>query len=102
MLNREQRRQYQAKIKGNKAASKCPLCGYTSLFYSAPQLKPYEGTKESFVAEDFDTVIKCEVCDGIVLSSPAITQLIRPGIRLPLPLDIFQLALKYEEKQTNE
>lgn len=98
MMNREQRRKYQAKIKGNKAVSKCPLCGYDSLFYSAPQLKPYEGVKETFVAEDFDTVIKCEICDGVVLANPAVTKLIRPGVRLPLPLDIFQMALKYEEE----
>ena len=69
-------------------------------------MKPYEGTKETFVAEDFDVVIKCEICGGTVLEGPAVTKLIRPGVRLPLPLDVFQLALKYEEehpeKDTNE
>lgn len=98
MMNREQRRKYATKIKNNKAASRCPLCGNRSLFYSAPQLKPYKGVKETFVAEDFDVVIKCEVCDGVVLSNPNVTKLIKPGIYLPFPLDIFEMALKYEEE----
>ena len=102
MLNREQRRKYQNSIKNNKAKSKCPLCGYESCFVSVPVLKPYEGVKEKFVAEDFDTVIKCEICDGTVLEGPSITKLIRPGIRLPLPLDIFQMALQYEENHSEE
>lgn len=102
MMNREQRRKYQNSIKNNKAKSKCPLCGYESCFISVPVLKPYEGTKETFVAEDFDVVIKCEICDGTVLEGPAITKLIRPGVRLPLPLDIFQMALKYEEEHPDE
>lgn len=102
MLNREQRRKYQNSIKNNKAKSKCPLCGYESCFVSVPVLKPYEGTKETFVAEDFDTVIKCEICNGTVLEGPSITKLIRPGIRLPLPLDVFQMALQYEEEHPEE
>ena len=73
-----------------------------SLFYSAPQLKPYEGTKEKFVAEDFDVVIKCDVCGGTVLANPAVTKLIQPGVYLPLPLDIFTLALQYEEEHAND
>ncbi len=102
MLNREQRRKYQNSIKNNKAKSKCPLCGYESCFVSVPVLKPYEGVKEKFVAEDFDVVIKCEICDGTVLEGPSITKLIRPGVRLPLPLDIFQMALQYEENHPEE
>jgi hypothetical protein len=102
MMNREQRRKYQNSIKNNKAKSKCPLCGYESCFVSVPVLKPYEGVKEKFVAEDFDTVIKCEICDGTVLKGPSITKLIRPGVRLPLPLDIFQMALQYEENHPEE
>ena len=102
MMNREQRRKYQNSIKNNKAKSKCPLCGYESCFVSVPVLKPYDGVKEKFVAEDFDTVIKCEICDGTVLEGPSITKLIRPGIRLPLPLDIFQMALQYEENHPEE
>ena len=100
MLNREQRRKYQNSIKNNKAKSKCPLCGYESCFVSVPVLKPYEGVKETFAAEDFDTVIKCEICDGTVLEGPSITKLIRPGVRLPL--DIFQMALQYEEEHPEE
>lgn len=102
MMNREQRRAYASKIKGDKRASKCPLCGYTSLFYSAPVLKPYEGVKEKFVAEDFDVVIKCDVCGGTVLANDAITKLIKPGVYLPLPLDIFEMALKYENDHPEE
>lgn len=102
MLNREERRIYYKKNKNNKNISICPICGYKSLFYSTPVLKPYEGVKEKFVAEDFDVVIKCEICDGTVLEGPSITKLIRPGIRLPLPLDIFQMALQYEENQPEE
>ena len=102
MMNREQRRAYETKIKNDKRASVCPKCGYKSLFYSAPQLKPYEGVKEKFVAEDFDVVIKCEVCDEVVLANEAVTKLIRPGVYLPLPLDIFELALKYEEEKEND
>lgn len=102
MMNREQRRKYASKIKGDKRASTCPLCGYKSLFYSAPVLKPYEGEKETFVAEDFDTVIKCDVCGGTVLANAAITKLIKPGVYLPLPLDVFQMALKYEEEHPEE
>ena len=101
-MNREQRRKYQNSIKNNKAKSKCPLCGYESCFVSVPVLKPYEGVKEKFVAEDFDVVIKCEICDGTVLEGPSITKLIRPGVRLPLPLDIFQMALQYEENHPEE
>ena len=100
-MNREQRRKYQNSIKNNKAKSKCPLCGYESCFVSVPVLKPYEGVKEKFVAEDFDVVIKCEICDGTVLEGPSITKLIRPGVRLPLPLDVFTMALQYEEKEEN-
>lgn len=102
MMNRKERRKYASKIKNDKRASVCPLCGYKSLFYSAPQLKPYEGTKETFVAEDFDTVIKCEVCGGVVLANDAVTKLIRPGVYLPMALDIFQMALKYEEEHPEE
>lgn len=102
MMNREQRRKYQNSIKNNKAKSKCPLCGYESCFVSVPVLKPYEGVKEKFVAEDFDVVIKCEICNGTVLEGPSITKLIRPGVRLPLPLDIFQMALQYEENHPEE
>ena len=101
-MNREERRKYISKIKNDKRASICPVCGNKSLFYSAPQLKPYEGTKEKFIAEDFETVIKCEVCNNIVLQRPAIAKLIPPGIYLPLPLDIFQMALKYEEEHPEE
>lgn len=101
-MNREQRRAYAAKIKGDKRASKCPLCGYKSLFYSQPVLKPYEGTKETFVKEDFDVVIKCEVCGGTVLANEAVTKLIRPGVYLPLPLDIFTMALQYEEEHNDD
>ncbi len=102
MMNREQRRKYASKIKGDKRASKCPLCGNMSLFYTEPQLKPYEGMKEDFTKDDFDTVVKCEVCGQVVLANEAVTRLIQPGIYLPLPLDIFTMALQYEEEHPEE
>lgn len=102
MMNREQRRKYASKIKGDKRASKCPLCGYTSLFYSEPVLKPYEGMKEEFTKDDFNTVIKCDVCGQVVLANDAVTRLIQPGIYLPLPLDIFTMALQYEEEHPDD
>lgn len=102
MMNREQRRKYETQIKGKKNASICPLCGYKSLFYSEPVLKPYEGEKSEFTKDDFDVVIKCEVCGGVVLANEAVTKLIRPGVYLPMPLDIFQMALKYEEEHPED
>ena len=82
--------------------SKCPKCGYDSLFVTVPVLKPYEGVKEKFVAEDFDIVVKCEICDSTVLESETLTKLIAPGVYLPLPLDIFEMALKYENSHPEE
>lgn len=96
-MNRQQKRDYAKKIKGDKRASVCPLCGVKSLFYSTAELLPYEGTKSEFTKDDFKVVVKCEVCGGTVLDSPAVTKLIQPGIYLPLPLDIFTLALQHEE-----
>jgi len=77
------------------------MCGYRSLFYSEPVLRPYEGEKTEFTEDDFDVVIKCEVCGGTVLSGPAIKKLFSPGLYLPLPLDVFQMALKYEEEHSD-
>ena len=51
---------------------------------------------------DFDVVIKCDVCGGTVLANDAITKLIKPGVYLPLPLDIFEMALKYENEHPEE
>ena len=102
MLNREERRRYQQKIKNDKRASECPLCQNKSLFYTEPQLLPYEGIKEKFTRDDFKVVIKCEVCNQVVLDSPAISKLMQPGIYLPLPLDIFMLALKHEEENPDD
>lgn len=102
MMNRDQRRKYYAKVKNNSALSECPICHYKSLFRSYPQLKPYEGTKEKFTAEDFNVVVKCDICGSIVLEGETVTKLIRPGITLPLPLDIFQKALQYADEHPEE
>lgn len=102
MMNREQRRAYAAKIKNDKRASECPLCHTKALFYTEPQLLPYEGEKEKFTKDDFKVVVKCEACRQVVLDSPAVTKLIQPGVYLPLPIDVFITALKYEEEHPEE
>lgn len=81
MLNREDRRKYQKKIAHRKEASKCPQCGYKSLFYTTAR-------------SENDTVVKCEICGEIVLDGPDVTRIVPPGIYLPLPLDIFEIAMK--------
>lgn len=48
MRNRKQRREYERNIKHDKRASKCPICGRPSLFFTKAVLKPYEGEKEKF------------------------------------------------------
>ena len=101
-MNREQRRKYEHQIGNDKRASICPLCNTKALFYSEPVLKPYEGEKTEFTKDDFDVVIKCDACHRTVLANPAVSKLIRPGIYLPLPLDIFEKALKYEEEHPED
>lgn len=50
------------------------------------------------------TAIKCEICDSIIYSGEDVEKLVPVGIRLPLPLDIFDYALRhpevYQEEQT--
>ena len=101
-MNREERRQYQRKIKNDKRASECPLCHNKSLFYTEPQLLPYEGEKTEFTKDDFKVIVKCETCGQIVLDSPAVTKLIQPGVYIPLPIDIFIMALNHEEEEEKE
>ena len=81
MLNREERRKYLQRNKKNKNLSKCPKCGFKSLFYSTTR-------------GENDTVIKCDICGDIVFEGPDVTRMVPPGIYLPLPLDIFEIALK--------
>lgn len=102
MMNREQRRKYAMKIKNDKRASECPLCHNKSLFFTEPQLLPYEGEKKEFTKDDFKVVVKCEVCGQVVLDSPAVTKLIQPNVYLPLPIDIFIMALKHEEEEEKQ
>ena len=97
MKNRAERRIYERKIKNDKRASKCPKCGHLALFYSKAVLKPYEGTKEKFDREDFDVQICCEACDAIIYEGGEVNKLVPPGIYLPLPLDIFDYALRHPE-----
>ena len=72
------------------------------MFYSEGKLKPYEGTKTEFKKEDFDTVIKCEVCGSIVLEDPELSKIVPPNIYLPLPLDIFKIALNQNKTKENQ
>ncbi len=90
-MNREERRRYQKKIAKRKEASICPKCGYKSLFVSTAR-------------GENDTIIKCEICGEIVFEGPDVTRIVPPGIYLPLPLNIFETALKAppEEKGTFE
>ena len=101
MKNREERRAYERKIKNDKRASKCPVCSHLSLFYTKATLKPYEGTKEKFEKEDFDTQVCCESCGAVIYEGEEVSKLIPPGVYLPLPLDIFDYALRHPEV-TNE
>ncbi len=91
MLNREERRKYLQRNKKNKNLSKCPKCGFKSLFYSTAR-------------GENDTVIKCDICGDIVFEGSDVTRMVPPGIYLPLPLDIFEIALKNppEENKVQE
>ena len=89
MLNREERRKYLQRNKKNKNLSKCPKCGFKSLFYSTSR-------------GENDTVIKCDICGDIVFEGPDITRMVPPGIYLPLPLDIFEIALKSSPPEESE
>ena len=88
MLNREERRKYLQRNKKNKNLSKCPKCGFKSLFYSTAR-------------SENDTVIKCDVCGDIVFEGPDVTRMVPPGIYLPLPLDIFEMVLKAPKDNEN-
>lgn len=99
-MNREEKRLYWRKIKNDKRAGICPLCKNRTLFYTVGTLKPYEGTKTEFKKEDFEVAIKCEVCGQIVLEDEELCKLIPPNAYLPLPLDIFKIALN-KNKETN-
>lgn len=97
MRNRKQRREYEHSIKHDKRVSKCPICGRPSLFFTKATLKPYEGEKEKFEKEDFDTEIVCENCGATVYSGEEVSKLLPPGVYLPLPLDIVEYALRHPE-----
>jgi len=89
MLNRTQYRAYLRKNKKNKNLSICPKCNHKSLFYSTAR-------------GENDTVIKCDVCKDIVFEGPDVTRMVPPGIYLPLPLDIFEIALKTPPEEENK
>lgn len=89
MLNREQRRAYQKKIKKNSAASICPECGNLTLFYTTSL-----GEK--------NTVVKCQTCDATIREGEEVTKLVPPGITLPLSLDRFDQALLWEASHPRE
>jgi len=89
MLNREERREYLRHNKKNKNLSKCPKCGFKSLFYSTAR-------------GENDTVIKCDICQDIVFEGDNVTRMVPPGIYLPLPLDIFEMALNAPQQEFDE
>lgn len=97
MMNREQRRKYQKRIKNNKAACVCPKCNHISLFISKK-------------VGDSDTAIVCECCGQIVMQDTRITKSVPPGIYLPFTLSDFEKMLaiaevvekKKEEEETED
>ncbi len=91
--NRADRRKYAKLVSKDPRADICPICGNKALFYTTS--KDHDGT-----------VVKCQLCTGIVFDGPKAAKLFPPGIILPYKLDIFRLALKGvkddEPKETNE
>ena len=102
MRNREQRREYERKIKKDKRVSTCPLCHRPALFYTATQIKAdIPEDKKELQKEDFDVILVCENCGQIVHDEPEVGKLLQPGLYLPIKLDIFEYALRHpptEEK----
>ena len=97
MKNREERRAYWRKIKNDKRTSICPKCGYESLFYSVSVPVSNFNLEEWKQDVKYETAIKCEICDAIIYQGEDVTKLVPPGIILPLPLDIFDYALRHPE-----
>lgn len=102
MKNRKARREYERQIKKDKRASRCPKCGYKSLFYSTSiPTNEYEvetgedGSTNTKIK--YTTAIKCEMCDAIIYMGEEVEKLIPPGVFLPLPIDIFDYALRHPE-----
>ena len=101
-MNREQKRAYQKKIKNDRRACDCPLCGNKSLFYSDYEITiPYtgEGGKSGPPGEEVMPCIKCEVCGKAVLKDKAIQNLLPHHTYVPMPLPLFELALNEEIKK---
>ena len=98
MRNREQRREYERKIKKDKRVSTCPLCHRPALFYTATKIKAdIPEDKKELQKEDFDVILVCENCGQIVHDEPEVGKLMQPGIYLPIKLDIFEYALRHPE-----
>ncbi len=103
MRNRTQRREYERKIKKDKRASICPICGRPALFYTAAKLKPDTPTdKDNLQPEDFNVILVCENCGQIVHDEPEVGKLMQPGMYLPIKLDIFEYALRHPPKEEEE
>ena len=100
-MNREQKRVYQRKIKNDRRASQCPLCGNKSLFYcDIVTTKPFNEEGGGHSGPPGDAIgIKCEVCGGTVLRDPAIANLLNLKYYVPMPLPLFELALNEEIKK---
>lgn len=101
-MNRSARRAYEQKIRKDKRASICPKCGYRSLFFSTsiPTGEFDVETKDdgmTVTKPKYTAAIKCEVCDSIIYMGEDVEKLVPPGIYLPLPIDIFDYALRHPE-----
>ena len=116
-MNREERRKYTKKIAKDRRASICPICGNKSLFFSswvATEPDQGEGGKSGPPGMNHKPAIICEFCNKPVIIDERIYELLPAGyynpnlgiekVYVPIPLDIFLLALKspIEEEENND
>ena len=85
-MNREQRRQYDRKIKNDRTADMCPECKHKTHFFTSAR-----GEK--------DTVLKCERCGEVIREGEELTRLMPPGLYLPMPLEALDGALLAEAER---
>ena len=98
MKNRNERRAYEKRIRNDKRASKCPICGHLSLFYTRGELKPEAKAKEKPQKEDYDTKVICESCDSVIYEGEDVSKLLPPWIYIPIKLDLLDYALRHRER----
>jgi transcription elongation factor Elf1 len=83
VMNREQRRAYDRKVRKSQNASICPECKHLANFFTEAR-----GEK--------DTVLKCERCGAIVREGEELTKMMPPGLYLPTSLEVLDKALLME------